>query len=103
VRTAAEFDLVARCVVIPLPAERAVRAVLGRFDLVFADPPYAQPYPGTTFATLRARGAIDEASLVIYEHSAKIAPPVDTAFPLARTERYGAVALTFLKPERIAS
>jgi 16S rRNA (guanine966-N2)-methyltransferase len=102
-RTAAELDVAARCVVIPLPAERAARSVLGRFDLVFADPPYAQPYPDATFATLRARGAIDADSLVVYEHSAQLAPPTDPAFTLERTERYGAVALAFMKPERTAS
>ena len=81
--------------------ERAARMVAGRFDLVFADPPYAQPYPAATFATLRERGSIDERSLVVYEHSSRLAAPVDPGFALQRAAAYGEVALAFLQPEPV--
>jgi 16S rRNA (guanine966-N2)-methyltransferase len=87
-----------RATVLAMPAERAARTVDGRFDLVFADPPYAQPYPAATFAALRERGAIDERSLVVYEHSSRLPPPSDPAFLVARTAVYGDVALAFLQP-----
>jgi 16S rRNA (guanine966-N2)-methyltransferase len=86
-----------RATVLAMPAERAARTVDGRFDLVFADPPYAQPYPAATFAALRERGAIDERSLVVYEHSSRLPPPSDPAFLVARTAVYGDVALAFLQ------
>ncbi len=86
-----------RATIVVLPAERAARVVDGRFDLVFADPPYEQPFPAAAFATLRARGAIDERSLIVYEHSAREPAPSDPAFRVERTAVYGAVALAFLR------
>ena len=89
--------------VIAAPAERAVSAVGGRYDLVFADPPYAHPYPAAAFGTLRARRAIDGATTVVYEHSAREPAPSDPAMQLERTERYGEVALTFMRPAEEAA
>jgi 16S rRNA (guanine966-N2)-methyltransferase len=97
--SAAALGLADRTTVIALSTERAARVVDGRYDLVFADPPYAQPYPASTFATLRERGAIDERSLVIYEHSSRLEAPSDPAFNVQRTATYGEVALAFLAPE----
>ena len=97
--TAEDLGVADRTTVISLSTERAARVVEGRYDLVLADPPYAQPYPAATFATLRERGAIDERSLVVYEHSARQAAPVDPAFRVERTAVYGEVALAFLRPE----
>ena len=92
-----------RVAVIAAPAERAARTLGERFDLVFADPPYAQPYPAATFAALRARAAIDPATTVIYEHSSRSAAPADPAMQLERAERYGKVALAFLRPAEEAA
>jgi 16S rRNA (guanine966-N2)-methyltransferase len=89
--------------VIAAPAERAVRAVAGRFDLVFADPPYAQPYPQAALGALRERHAIDAATTVVFEHSAREAAPADPAMRLERSERYGEVALEFMHPTEEAA
>lgn len=99
--TAAAFGLTERTTVLAMPAERAARVLDGRFDLVFADPPYAQAYPAAAFATLRDRGAIDAASLVVYEHSSREAAPAGPGFVLQRTAVYGEVALAFLQPEPV--
>ena len=45
------------------------------------------------------RGAIDERSLVVYEHSSREPAPVDPAFSVQREASYGEVALAFLQPE----
>src|ERR1700722_12416042 len=90
-----------RTTVLNMPAERAVRVVDGRYDLVCAAPPYAGAYPGAAFATLRERRAIDERSLVVYEHSARAAVPPDPDFHLQREAAYGEVALAFLQPEPV--
>jgi 16S rRNA (guanine966-N2)-methyltransferase len=84
--------------VIAAPAERAASALTGRYDLVFADPPYAHDYPAKTFATLRARRTIDPATTVVYEHSSRETAPPDPAMRVDRTERYGEVALAFMRP-----
>ena len=97
--TAQALGLTDRTTVLALSTERAARVVEGRYDLVFADPPYAQPYPGATFAMLRERGAIDERSLVVYEHSSRTPAPSDPDFRLERSAAYGEVALAFLAPE----
>jgi 16S rRNA (guanine966-N2)-methyltransferase len=97
--TAQALGLTDRTTVLALSTERAARMVEGRYDLVFADPPYEQPYPAAAFATLRDRGAIDERSLVVYEHSSRLAAPSDPAFRVQRAAAYGAVALAFLQPE----
>jgi 16S rRNA (guanine966-N2)-methyltransferase len=96
--TARDLGVSERSNVIALPFERAARAVAGRFDVVFADPPYADAFPAEGFVTLRARGAIDEHSVLVYEHSSRVAAPQTEAFGLERSARYGAVALAFLRP-----
>ena len=83
---------------IAAPAERAVRAVAGRYDLVFADPPYAQPYPHAALSALRERRAIDARTTVVFEHSSREAAPADPHMQVERAERYGEVALAFLRP-----
>jgi 16S rRNA (guanine966-N2)-methyltransferase len=100
--TATDLGVTDRSTIIPLSAERAAKIVEGRYDLVFADPPYAQAYPAAAFAALRERGAIDERSLVVYEHSSRDAAPADPGFSVQRTAIYGEVALAFLAPEPAA-
>ena len=95
---ARELGVAEQVEVIAAPAERAVRAVSGRYDLVFADPPYAQPYPAAAFGVLRERRAIDAETTVVFEHAAREPGPADPAMRVERTERYGEVALAFLRP-----
>ena len=102
-RSAADLGVAERIDVVNAPAERAAGAVAGRYDVVFADPPYAQPYPASTFAVLRARGAIDPRTIVVYEHASRDAAPNDPAMTLERSARYGEVALAFLHPAEVAA
>ena len=101
--TAHTLGVEPRTAVLNGPVERAALAVDGRFDLVFADPPYAQPYPAATFVALRERGAIDPATTVVYEHAARTPAPQDPAMRLERSARYGEVALAFLRPAEAAT
>ena len=97
VATARELGVAERTRVIAAPVERSAPLLAGRYDLVFADPPYAQPFPAALFARFAQRGTIDALSLVIYEHSSAHAAPDDPRFTVTRTARYGAVALAFLR------
>jgi 16S rRNA (guanine966-N2)-methyltransferase len=87
-----------RVTVVPADARRAAELLEGRYDLVFADPPYADPYPTALFAAMREHRTIDEATTVVYEHAARRAPPDDPAMRLERSARYGDVALAILRP-----
>lgn len=100
---ARELGVEAQVDVLAIPAERAVRGLAGRYDLVFADPPYAQPYPAAALRALRDRCAIDERTTVVYEHSSRREPPADALMRAERSERYGEVALTFLRPQEVAA
>ncbi|GAC1450729.1 MAG: 16S rRNA (guanine(966)-N(2))-methyltransferase RsmD [Vulcanimicrobiaceae bacterium] len=93
-----ELGVAERCDVVAAAAESAVRALPGRYDLVFADPPYALPYPVEAFGALRERYAIDAATTVVYEHSSRAPAPADPAMTVERTERYGEVTLEFMRP-----
>jgi 16S rRNA (guanine966-N2)-methyltransferase len=80
------------------PAERALTELAGepetqRFDLVFADPPYAWTVPGEMFAAI-ARVAAADAELAI-EHAARASLP-DREGPWVRRleRRYGDSALS---------
>ena len=48
---ARDLGVAEHVLVIAAPAERAVGALGGRYDLVFADPPYAAPYPAAALST----------------------------------------------------
>jgi 16S rRNA (guanine966-N2)-methyltransferase len=99
--TASVLGLSPRVTVHTAPALRAVSRIAGRYDLVFADPPYAQPYPADVFAALNARGAIDAATTIVYEHAARTPAPADAAMIVERCETYGEVALAFLHPAAV--
>jgi 16S rRNA (guanine966-N2)-methyltransferase len=95
-RTARSLGVEEHCTVIAATAERALTRLRGPYDIAFADPPYAQPYPAQLFAALRASGAFGPSTLLVYEHSSANAAPADGGFAVMRTARYGAVALSFL-------
>jgi 16S rRNA (guanine966-N2)-methyltransferase len=95
-RTAGDLGLDNRTTVIAGPALRVAKNLAGRYDLIFADPPYASAFPAPVFERLREGGALDARTLVVYEHSATVDAPSAPHFELLRQARYGAVALAFL-------
>jgi len=95
---ARELGVAEHVQVVAARAESAVHALGGRYDLVFADPPYAYPYPAGAFSALRERRAIDAATTVVYEHSSRETMPPDPAMHVERTAHYGEVALEFMHP-----
>jgi len=81
------------------PAERALYRLEGPFDIVYLDPPYADPVPLQVFALMRERGLLAPGALVVYEHAAKRILPDIPGYRSSREEVYGDVALAFLSPE----
>lgn len=100
-RAAAEqFGVAERSEVFAAPAERAAKLLVGRYDLVLADPPYALGFPAPAFAALAAAGLIDAQTTVVLEHAGRLPLPPTPGFIALRTERYGDVALSFLRSRR---
>jgi 16S rRNA (guanine966-N2)-methyltransferase len=84
--------------VFPAPAERALYRLEGPFDIVYLDPPYADPVPLQLFRLLRERELLAPEALVGDEHAAKRILPEISGYRSTREEVYGDVALAFLSP-----
>jgi 16S rRNA (guanine966-N2)-methyltransferase len=81
------------------PVERALYRLEGPFDIVYLDPPYADPVPLQLFRLLRERELLSPDAVVVYEHAAKRILPAIPGYRSEREEVYGDVALAFLAPE----
>jgi 16S rRNA (guanine966-N2)-methyltransferase len=95
--SAAELGVERRAHVICAPAEKATTRLTGRFDFVYADPPYELPPPRLTFANLLARKSIDGATTIVYERREGSEPFSLPGFTTVRDARYGEVMLQFLR------
>jgi 16S rRNA (guanine(966)-N(2))-methyltransferase RsmD len=77
-------------------AIRALGKDRGSFELVFADPPYADPGGRVLFASLAEAGILAGGAVVVFEHSSKVAPPDPGDDRVRQSTRvYGDTALTF--------
>ena len=85
--------------VFPASAERALYRLEGPFDIVYLDPPYAEPVPLQLFRLMRERELLAPGATVVYEHAAKRILPEIPGYRSVREEVYGDVALAFLAPE----
>lgn len=85
--------------VFPAPAERALYRLEGPFDIVYLDPPYADPVPLQLFRLMLERNLLAPEALVVYEHPAKRILPQIAGYRSVREEVYGDVGLAFLSPE----
>jgi len=77
----------------------------GPFDLVLADPPWADVDSGdvaTALASLAAAGALSPGATLVLEHASRSAAPDILGFAREGTRRYGDTALTFYKPAILA-
>jgi 16S rRNA (guanine966-N2)-methyltransferase len=99
IREAAEqFGVSNRVEVVAAPVDRALYRLEGEFDLVYADPPYADEIPMQMFRLLLERNLLAQDALVIFEHSARTILPEIPGYRSVREEVYGDVALAFFTP-----
>lgn len=84
--------------VVAAPVDRALYRLEGKFDIVFADPPYAAELPLKMFELLRERDLLAPGATVIFEHSARTILPQIPGYRSTREEVYGDVALAFFTP-----
>ena len=98
----AALHLEANVRVLPMAVERAGRSLRAAgtpgFDLVFADPPYADVPRGDVTRALEAvvaSGALAEVARVVMEHGKGDAAPAVVGLVLEETRRYGDTCLSF--------
>lgn len=92
----AALDLTNATTVVSSPVERCAALLVtvnGAFDLVFADPPYADVPSGSlskALATIVSMdGALTTDARVVVEHATKDDPPAIDGLSLDRSRRYG--------------
>jgi len=85
--------------VVAAPVDRALYRIEGPFDVVYADPPYADELPHAMFRLLLERKLLAEDAVVIYEHAARTILPDVPGYRGVREEVYGDVALAFFAPQ----
>jgi 16S rRNA (guanine(966)-N(2))-methyltransferase RsmD len=101
IREAAEqFGVAERVEIVAAPVDRALYRLEGEFDIVYADPPYAEEVPMQMFRLLLERKLLAPDALVIFEHSARTILPDIPGYRGVREEVYGDVALAFFTPDR---
>ncbi len=84
--------------VVGAPVDRALYRLEGKFDLVYADPPYDSDLPMQMFRLLLERELLADEALVIFEHGARTILPQIPGYRGVREEVYGDVALAFFTP-----
>lgn len=99
IRVAAEaLGVTSSVEIVAAPVDRALYRLKGPFDIVYADPPYAQEPPLAVFRLLLERGLLAPEAFVIFEHAARTILPEITGYRSVREEVYGDVALAFFTP-----
>lgn len=82
-----------------LGAEAAVSTFRTPYDLILADPPYADPTLPRLIATIGASGIIHERTLVVIEHARSVNLPADCGrLHLARSRYHGTTAISLYTP-----
>lgn len=97
-RNALRLNVVERCRIAGGSAEALLRRrALGSepFDLVLADPPYADRIGEAFLDALAASGLLAPAAVVVLERDARTAAAESSALRLVRSERYGRTRLDF--------
>jgi len=100
----AELGIGAQAIVLGTALERSLAAIseLGPYDLVLADPPYAdvasERVTPLLDRLLADRAVLRPSGLVVIEHAARDRPPELRAVRLVRTRTYGDTALSWYAP-----
>jgi len=78
-----------------LRAENAVSTFRAPYDLILADPPYADPALPVLLATIGASGIIHERTLLVIEHARSVELPTEPGrLHLSRSRYHSTTAIT---------
>lgn len=95
---ASELGVEKHCEFYAMRAERAVARLEQKYDVVFADPPFALGFPAIALGALRTRSLLAPDATIVYEHDGHSSPETP-GFLTTREERYGDVVIAFLRAE----
>ena len=98
---AEELDVLDRCEILTMRAERAVARIERKYDLVFVDPPYELGFPAGVLGMMRSRELLAQDAVIVFEHSGHTSPETP-GFLVTREERYGDVVIAFMQAEPAA-
>lgn len=76
-----------------LDYKTCLNCVSGKFDLIFADPPYKENIAGEILALVKARGILAENGLVVFESEREESPA--EGFALVDKRSYGRTKVAF--------
>jgi 16S rRNA (guanine966-N2)-methyltransferase len=89
-----------RATVHALRAEQAVSTLGGSYDLILADPPYADAEAARAVASIAASPRVTDSTVLVWEHRADYRPPSGLGrLRLRRTRRHGIAALSLYTGE----
>lgn len=73
-----------------------VPGTLGKFDLVFLDPPYGQGLGERALSEIATHGWLADGAMIVFEDSVDAAVTIPEGFTLDDRREYGAAAVLFL-------
>jgi 16S rRNA (guanine966-N2)-methyltransferase len=84
-----------RAIIHPLSAERAVSTLTGSYDLILADPPYADSNATDVLSSMGASARVAENAVLVWEHHRDTQPPTWLGqLQFVRARRHGITALS---------
>lgn len=88
-----------RARVLRLSVERALPVLVGPYDLVLADPPYAEADVPGLLGRLDSEGLVAPEGRIVVEHSSRlVAPDKAAGFGLWKRRRYGDATVSIYRP-----
>lgn len=72
------------------------------FDIVYADPPYAQAEPDKLLAAIISSGLLQDDGILVLEQGADAAAPLAEGWHLLRDKRYGGSRLRMFRKGKMA-
>jgi 16S rRNA (guanine(966)-N(2))-methyltransferase RsmD len=87
----------ARCLAYALPGD--IERITGSYDIIFADPPYAEADYPALLDSIMAHGLLKQDGVIVLEHHRKAILPEEIAgLQRTRHKNYGDVALSVYRP-----
>ena len=97
-RNAQRTHLFSKCVVLASDYKAYLKATKDKFNLIFLDPPYEDGKMDKLIDELKEHDVIDSNAIIVCETSMTGIPREDH-FPVAKTYRYGKIAVTIFRTE----